>query len=737
MSSRKRKEGSTLTIVEAVETLSSIAEMDIDRELLPSLEEFDSQSTNYKMITFELLQNRDVDETVDVVKETFRVILNYLRSYYKKQYKYSPNQQTTEGIKAIMVLVGEAAKKLDKYTDHSHKKYMSITELKEYKHLQEFYLSRIARKIDESVLSKWILALAQRAMSQKQVVEEKVVPASRIMQSKHIFVDLEAVKKDSEYELFFIRKVDGSRFYSSRLIRNIKLVCDFGDRMSEMKRDDPLESIKIWYDKTLKTASANILRHVVTLMQKFYQTNSTANHNELGICLNKALMALKLCNNLHNIFHDSSVKNCSHYFLDFQNFLREALHTREYQKMIAYPEEDLNASSKSMCELTQALCRGLFLHTNGLEEVRNTVMALLQEANQYKSQEHMKAMSHNNMFWSHIGADYAAMTAFIKRHQAGPLIKVLESLEEGMHTSFDPLLQDNIPSRLYDIDISNNHIKVIHIPSPTQQEYIDKVVVVEEFKEFLRSLASEKGQNKHLMFNLQDRTSWKENVRCVALEELQNHEDFEKRLAVVTLPKDTQFYYQETPYNLDNHVDVFIQNFKKQLSDEDAGFYFPNDIKEALFPDFVDGLLSSIHKVFFGNKNVLSLDARLEFIDIFYLFLELKIMELVKPTSVSFSCKDGIDYGVPNSAEMYALLRLLHEEHLSKHDLEQMALIIYGPSLLVRERLIRSENFKRMQNMIKLIEHVRDEHGWKEFLNKVDLIFGHFYEWDLKRLNAS
>lgn len=706
MSSRKHKEGSTLTIGEAVETLSSIAEMDIDRELLPNLDDYQASSKK----TIELLQNQDVNEKVGIVKETFRVILNYLRSYYKKQYKYSPNQQTTEGIKAIMVLVGEAAKKLDKYADHSDKKYKSITELKEYKHLQEFYLSRIARKIDESVLSKWILALAQRSILQQQEVEEKVLPVTQLTHSKHIFVDLDAVKKDSEYELFFIRKEDGSRFFSSRLIRNMKLVCDFGDRLSEIKRDDPLESLKIWHDRTLKVVAANILTHIAPVMQKFH---STHHDHELGMWLNKAIMALKLCHNPHNVYHDPSVKNCAQYFLDFQNFLREALHTREYQKMIAYPEEALNVASQAMLELTQAMCRALFLYANGLEEIRHTVMTLLQEAGQYKSQEH------TTMLWDHLGADYAAMTAFIKRHQAGPLIKILDSLEEGMHSSFDPLLQENIPSKLFDVDFSNHHVEVIHMPSPTHQEYIDKVMVVEEFKEFLRS---EKGQGKHLIFNLQDRTSWKEHARCVALEELQKHEDFENRLAVVTVPRDTPFYYQESPYLRNNHADEFLKAFGEQLLDEESGFYFPPDIKEQLFPQCIEGLLHGIHKVFFGGRNVLSMDARTEFIDIFYLFLQLKIIELVKPTSMSFSCKDGIDYGIPNSVEMYALLRLLREEHLSKRDMEQIALMIYGPALLVRERLIRSENFKRMQNMIQLIEQVREEHGWKEFSNRVNLI---------------
>ena len=49
-----------------------------------------------------------------------------------------------------MVLVGEAAKKLDKYTKFLHQN-QRVTDFKEYKQLQEFYRQKLLVKIDEDV----------------------------------------------------------------------------------------------------------------------------------------------------------------------------------------------------------------------------------------------------------------------------------------------------------------------------------------------------------------------------------------------------------------------------------------------------------------------------------------------------------------------------------------------------------------------------------------------------------
>ena len=170
MSSQEKHEGG-LTLIEAVETLSNIADMDWDRDVgIAQTHDITIQDEPVSYRTVHWLHRGDAKETVGLVKDIFKVVLHYLKSFYKNDYTLVTDSKTLEGIKTIMVLVGEAAKKIDKYTNLFHQKhYKSVTDLREYKQLQEFYLRKISRTIDEGVLSKWLLGLTQKAWQEKKI----------------------------------------------------------------------------------------------------------------------------------------------------------------------------------------------------------------------------------------------------------------------------------------------------------------------------------------------------------------------------------------------------------------------------------------------------------------------------------------------------------------------------------------------------------------------------------------
>lgn len=726
MNARHKHEGSTLTLEEAVETLSNIAEMDLDKVMNlvnhPELIE-ESEPSLERIVNW--LHPGDMEATVESVRESFRVVLHYLRNFYKKESGYVQRPETTEGIKSIMVLVGDAAKKVDRYTElFLHHKTKSVTEMKEYRRLQEFYLSRIAHKVDENTLGTWLVALTQRMMTATAPIK---LEAKQAKLSNHVFVDLDAVKKDTEYELFFVRKEDGSRFFSPRLIRNIKLVCDFGESLIEVKMDDPLESLSLWKDHALHISGRQILKKIAPMVNTFYHSPGKAKSSEFSEALSKSLMALMMCCDAHNLMHDPAIKSCSNYFQDFHFYLRQALQTREYQKLIAYPPKKQDAEARELLKLAHAMCYAVYMHVHDDADMVSHIVKLVQEATQDTSAEHTEAAETSKLVWSHLASDFASMSKFIKRHANGPLLKMLDLLDEGAYNAFDSLLQNNGPRQLYDIYLDSRKLVNLHLPSPTYQEVINKALVTEEFKGFLRAMAGQR-QEHHLMINVQDRTSWREHARCVALEDLQKVGDFAEHLTVVTLAKDTEFYNQEAPYNQDNHANIFIQHFIENLSDEACGFYFPPQIHKALFPDFVNGVINGIHRVFFSGKNVLSKEQRLNFIELFYMFLEMKIMELVKPSSFSFTCKDGVDAGATANAALYAFLRMLKREAYHARDFEQLKYLIYGVPVMARERVLNADRFDRLENAIRCFETVKQEFGSANFLKMINQVFGEFYK---------
>lgn len=700
----RREEDSPIGIVEAVETLSSLADLDEGKEIGVTDKHtivIHGQEVPHRAVQW--LDELGNDETISVVKDTFRAVLDYLQGFNISDEQETSQSELLEGIKEIMVLVGEAANKLDRFTNLFKKSAHSgsVTNLQEYRDLQDFYTSKLARKIEEETSLRWAKEISELASSR---ISDVTLKGKRIKPTQEV-VDLDGVIKDLEYELFSIRKEDGGHFYNPRVIRNIKLICDFGNRFGETSSGaDTMARMEMWVDKSTHIAAKNILRNIGEPLDRFYRDPRKNKDREFAVLLNKAMMSLMLSANPRNLLHNTPVKSCHAYFTDFQVFFREALTCREYQKYVAYSPKP-NSLGAAMFDLSRSVCHALF---SSVRHYQSVIGAIEEATIQVREEEGMGTTKANSTWWKQLADGHALIAAMVKRHPYGPMDKTLRLLMQEVRT-YDPIAQGNLPNRVYNLQIGDRRVMNIRLPSPTTQEYINKAAVAEEFKGFLRSLGPSNG--RHLLINIQDKTSWKEHKRCVVLEELQKHREFSDNLTVVTLTKDTDFYNQVAPYDELNHATAFIKQFKDHIADENAGFHFPQEVREALFPKWIDQALTAVHRTFFGGKNVLGRKQRLEFIEIFYLLLQLKLIEVTKASSFSLTCKDGLDTGNLASAQLYVFLKLLAEEPANDDDARYLSMMLYLPALMTRERNVLSNRFDRMVDAIRAVESVKDEQG--------------------------
>jgi hypothetical protein len=711
-------------VLEAVETLADIAELNFEHDNnTAKIDEINEHNREVTAVAAKRLhlESETPDEAVKAIREIFHVVYQYIQNFYKQGYRQTGNQEAIEGVKTIMVIVGEAVQRLDHYTSLFNKtKEKRVANLKEYKQLQDFYLNRISRKIDQGVLSKWILELAKDSMSR---AEQATAEVETTTQTKHIFIDMVSVKNDSEYELFFLRKEDGSRFFNPKLIRNIKLVCDFERRIGKDGAADRLESLQHWQDRLSYYLAKNMIQSITSIINLYFHETKSHTRWDIVRYLNKALMALLLCSNPKNLMRNSPVKTCFEYFNDFLGFLREAMLTKEYKRWITYPPKKTNITANSILDVTHELCRVLMSSNRGVKEISDSLYKILDEV-EIEGGEKEK----HEYIWGYIIDNNTKIGKLIKLHPNGPLMKVLDIIKQGGYYAFDPISQYNIPEQLYSVYVNEKKMTNLRIPSPTYQEYIHKAFVIEEFKGFLRSYNRDGSKKKHLLINLQDRTSWREHFRSIVLEELQNHSEFENAISVVTLSKDTDFYEQSSIYSQENHADVFIENFKDQLTDQNCGFYFSKEIAKELFPKFADGVMAAIHRIFFRDKNVLSVSNRRDFIELFYLFLELKILDIVQPDTFSLTCKDSLDVGSVSNALLYTFLKLINGEPIKGDEIRNINMLIQIPPLLIRERAIDSDRLNRMVDVLKLIEYTQEEYGAKAFVEIIKEGFGLFYK---------
>ncbi len=380
MTTHHKTSDAALSLVDAVGTLSNIADLEFDRQIGVTQEhDLEILAEKATFHTVHWLHKEDAESTVSHVRETFKVILRYLKNFYKKEYSHVTDQSALERIKTIMVLVGEAARKLDKYTSlfketHSH----SIMQTKEYRDLQEFYLRKISRTIDEGILGQWILALSKRSVQKKPSI--KLSGERKSPEATRVFVDLESVKKDTEYELFYLRKEDGTRFFNPRLIRNIKLVCDFGAYFGQTKEEDPLVDIHIWQDRYYYNAAKKMVKSLKPTLDRFYQEVASYRDNPIVVKVTYGIMALMMAGNSAHLWNHAPKKYCRDYFYDFQRFMRESVQMREYQKLIAYPPKESDRVPVILLKTIHNICREMFFNLPSYQSIGSSIKHLMIES---------------------------------------------------------------------------------------------------------------------------------------------------------------------------------------------------------------------------------------------------------------------------------------------------------------------------------------------------------------------
>ena len=394
------------------------------------------------------------------------------------------------------------------------------------------------------------------------------------------------------------------------------------------------------------------------------------------------------------------IKSSNAYYADFQKYYREILYSPEYYKLINYPIHAKDAVGKCVIDLIQRIAMAIYREVSLYKHLFPHVGHLLEEA----LKRHANGADQNSL-WGLLSRDYGALSKYAKGHVTGSLERLLEDLHIGVTPYFDPWMQQNTPSLLYRVKINDQLIDCLYTPCPVIQEFIHKAAINEEFKNFLKANAGM--DESHLIFNLQDRTSWKDHARCTSLEELQHNTLFQDQVSVITFAKDTSFYNQTDIYAKEHNAELFINNLKEHVSDSNTGFYFPSKVS-ILAWEGLDPLLNEIHQTYFSGKNVLTREQRLDFIEISYIYLQMYLLEKLRPASFSFMCKDGVDNGATASALFLAAIKLLSTKKMSEEDRNMINYVLHTPALLNRERVVQPHVFQRFINAVRTIEGVRE-----------------------------
>ncbi len=653
----KKKKGQ-ITVLEAVDTISHLADLDVER---PEQVEW--------------LDPAKMEENQAVIRDTFRTINSYLQHMYQKDRQELARPQTQKGIHAMMQLAGEAVDKVGQYTElfkGAHAKDETITE---FKKLQQFYLTKVFSKVQKE----------RQEEGWEQEGEIYAGGGQADKEGRQVLKDLDTVRQDQDYELFYITHDDGTPFYTSNLLRHLRMVGNFDETYVSAEREDLLSKLEAALDRDLHLSAQRVLHECSDLIDLFYKEALQHKDNEAILQITKSIMALLLAANPKNLRHNSPGKCSIDYWNDFITYLRLGMQTESYGKWRG--ESKLPELYQVSLKLMHRMSHVLFLRVGSRYEDLELIHSIAGSA-----------LNTAHSMWASLAEAEEKIVQALQNYPSGPLMKTLKmfrSQQEKM--GFDPLLQNNAPGQFFTLTTEDIHTTIIHSPAPVQQTTLEKGEIASEFKGYLHAL----GDRRHLYINLQDRTSWKAHLRCKLLEELSQKGEFSETLYLVTLPKDTDFYHQIKHFGEVSDAKKFCSTCIEQvLGGAECGFYFPAGKTPKAW---VEPLVKFIHAQFFMNLEVLDRKQRLDFIEILYFFIILRYLDEQKPDVMNFSCKDGVDAGAAASAAFYGFTRMLSSKNpWTQNDRDGFLYALFVPALFVRHRSIDT---RRTHRALSALEH--------------------------------
>jgi hypothetical protein len=385
-----RKKQATLSVMEAVDNLSLLAELAMPREREKGeAEEFIEEQPEEHIRKRSWYNLKDLSFNLEKVKATFTILFNYLKNLYETEEQQLRDRDMQKGIQAMMLLVMEASANLEQFLQQfpEAKSLEKITEWPEYTELQEFYLNIIVPKMQSRVeqVEKW--------QEEWGVGVEDEEPLKR-----RGINDLEGVRQDGDYELFLIRRDDGRPFFNRALLRHIHLVEQFDALIVNAFDEDPLAKVQAIQDRDGHLAAREIVKIAAPHIDEFYRMGMKHKDIELVATMNKALIALFLAANPRNLLQTALGKSCFNYFVDFRIFFRVFLASKDYQRFSEHPPPASERLAHCLISLSYALSPAFFMRHFALDEMGALIRLLVEQG---EKAEEVESPTHSPLgFWN-------------------------------------------------------------------------------------------------------------------------------------------------------------------------------------------------------------------------------------------------------------------------------------------------------------------------------------------------
>jgi len=700
MASTKTEETEDLSISSAIETLSTIADLEMTATVQDPFMGGPSEDEPAVVVkTVRWLHKKNAEHMRDIVTDKLQVVLNYFKHFYRSEHERFTRKEAIDGLRSIMLLVEEAAENLDRYTTlFLGSVGGSIKQSKEFVELCRFYNKKIVPIAAHREVSSWIGELPfgeiishTREVGQKWA--EKPPCAS-------LSVEIERLKQDRDYELLTLKNPDGTRLFTPKLLRSMRLACDVEQAVKQKETLEFSEKLGRLREQQATTEVYHLLGNCYPAVDAFFRAPNKAKAFRLFLDLYTPLVALMNAEvrTTHASDHPNT-KSVESYFFDFRTLLNSYFHSLDFQRLLAYPPKNERSWEYSVFRLAESLASNIVSGAPVSSDLVTTTKTLIQEG-------FSKAVQHvghpDGTLSRDLDIDYEAISSHNIVSGGGRLARLLAEIERNPSELFEPLLGQTLSTHMFDLSWRGEVIPIVRLPSPTHQEYIHKAIPSEVFQIALRRRIRKANETSCLIVNLQDRTTWNDGARCQAIEHLGQSDDFSKNVNIFSLRKGGDFYEQKNEYE-----EMALKEFKEELVDHmtepGCGALWPMDGKIRLA---VSTLVEDLCTVLYAENSSIDRHERLDLIELVSTLCILRVVAECHPDVLYISCKDGLDLSIPTMTNMYYLLTRLNGFTPSAKEVDWLRALLFGLPLAYRERLLFSSCHHRLIDFLTLLEHI-------------------------------
>jgi hypothetical protein len=189
--------------------------------------------------------------------------------------------------------------------------------------------------------------------------------------------------------------------------------------------------------------------------------------------------------------------------------------------------------------------------------------------------------------------------------------------------------------------------------------------------------------------------SGSEGVRSEVIECLERK--YPGTISVITLDKNSLFYFQKNEFETLNNSVLFKQHFMQQMF-EGKNFFWSSDLG-ATWKNECQQILENIHTRYFSDQIELNREERLDFIELVYIEIVEVIIQKLQADSANEACKSCIDRGAAALAQQYLRKICVQTSEMKESQRKKILAITLAPAIFAMNRVMQHDRISRLKNL--------------------------------------